>query len=112
MQCGGISGIQDAVGQRRSADHKLRREDKRRIPRSCKFAGAVAKKNGNGVITLVGHSEILVTVAVEVSRGNRRRVETRGKRDGFLKRAIAVAEKHVHCVRKWIAGDQVMASAR
>ena len=87
------------------------RENKRRIRRSRKFAGAVTKKNGNGVITLVGHSEILVTIAVEVSRGNRSGVEAHANRDGFLKRAIAVAEEHVHGVRKRITGDQVMASA-
>src|SRR5439155_21428913 len=103
--------IQDAIGQRRGADHKLPRENKRRIRRSRKFAGAVTKKNGNGVITLVGHSEILVTIAVEVSRGNRSGVEAHANRDGFLKRAIAVAEEHVHGVRKRITGDQVMASA-
>src|SRR5215469_1434131 len=108
MQNGVIRGIQDAIGQRRGSDHKLPREKKRRIRRSCKFTGAVTKKNRNGVIALVGYSEILVPVAVEVSSGNRSGVEAHGNRHGFLERAIAVAEEHVHYVRKRIAGDQVM----
>src|SRR5205807_10658561 len=78
---------------------------------SRKGAVSPAKKNRNRVIPLIDHGEILFPVAIEISGGNCRGVEPDGNRDGFLERAVAVAEEHIHCIRERITGEQVVASA-
>src|SRR5262249_48401587 len=98
LQCGVISDALSTVGERGRSDDELLCENKGRGRRGCELARAVAKKNGNRIVVLIDDREILFPVTIKISRRDASGVGARWNRHGLLKRAVTVAEEHIHLI--------------
>src|SRR5262249_11639575 len=71
----------------------------------------IPEKNGNGIVFFVHHSEVLYSIAVKISSRNPSRIGAHWNCHRLLKRAVTIAEEHVHLVCEGITSHQIVASA-
>src|SRR4029077_5415255 len=84
-------------------------QSERRAEKFRESASAIAFEDGDGVVALVGHGEIGVSVAVEVGAADGAGVLTDrvGRAVGFLKGAVTVSEKDGYIVGSGVGDYQI-----